>query len=69
MCELISDEFLIAEQLTKRLFLLACSGSGSARAALVSDKGEIVAESVHETLTRRDDRDSNIFEQSTEQSA
>ncbi|KAK4046299.1 hypothetical protein OIV83_006173 [Microbotryomycetes sp. JL201] len=42
-------------------------GSGSARAALVSDKGDIVAESVHETLTRRDDSDSNIFEQSTEQ--
>ncbi|KAM0789063.1 hypothetical protein ACM66B_003126 [Microbotryomycetes sp. NB124-2] len=42
-------------------------GSGSARAALVSADGAIVAESVHETLTRRDDNDSNIFEQSTEQ--
>ncbi|ORY78921.1 hypothetical protein BCR35DRAFT_304954 [Leucosporidium creatinivorum] len=42
-------------------------GSGSARAALVSESGDIVAESTHETLTRRDDHDSDIFEQSTDQ--
>lgn len=34
----------------------------------MSDQGDIVAESTHETLTRRDDQDSNIFEQSTGQS-
>lgn len=50
------------------LSLLVNSGSGSARAALVSDSGEIVAESTHETLTRRDDHDSDVFEQSTDQS-
>jgi hypothetical protein len=34
----------------------------------VSESGDIVAESTHETLTRRDDHDSDIFEQSTDQS-
>ncbi|BGP15357.1 hypothetical protein JCM10213_001451 [Rhodosporidiobolus nylandii] len=42
-------------------------GTGSARAALVSDKGDVVAESTYATVTRRDDRDKDIFEQSSSQ--
>ncbi|GAA6060420.1 hypothetical protein JCM10212_002188 [Sporobolomyces blumeae] len=42
-------------------------GTGSARAALVSDQGEIVAESTYNTTTWRDDKDRDIFEQSSGQ--
>ncbi|BGP31454.1 hypothetical protein JCM10296v2_003218 [Rhodotorula toruloides] len=42
-------------------------GTGSARAALVSAKGDIVAESTYNTTTWRDDRDKDIFEQSSTQ--
>lgn len=45
------------------------SGTGSARAALVSSTGDIVAESTYATTTWRDDRDKDIFEQSSDQSA
>jgi ribulose kinase len=44
-------------------------GTGSARAALVSENGEILSESTYATTTYRDDRDHNIFEQSTTESA
>lgn len=44
------------------------SGTGSARAALVNDSGEILAESTYATTTYRDERDANIFEQSTTES-
>ncbi|GAA5859802.1 hypothetical protein JCM8547_007034 [Rhodosporidiobolus lusitaniae] len=42
-------------------------GTGSARAALVSSKGDVVAESTYATTTQRDDKDKNIFEQSSTQ--
>ncbi|TNY19474.1 hypothetical protein DMC30DRAFT_353846 [Rhodotorula diobovata] len=42
-------------------------GTGSARAALVSSTGDIVAESTYATTTWRDDRDKDIFEQSSDQ--
>ncbi|KPV72219.1 uncharacterized protein RHOBADRAFT_39660 [Rhodotorula graminis WP1] len=42
-------------------------GTGSARAALVSSTGDIVAESTYATTTWRDDRDKDIFEQSSGQ--
>ncbi|GAA6056062.1 hypothetical protein JCM3770_007006 [Rhodotorula araucariae] len=42
-------------------------GTGSARAALVSSAGDIVAESTYATTTWRDDRDKDIFEQSSTQ--
>jgi len=40
-------------------------GTGSARAALVNDNGEILAESTYATTTYRDERNADIFEQST----
>ncbi|KAJ1028494.1 hypothetical protein NDA16_001660 [Ustilago loliicola] len=40
-------------------------GTGSARAALVDDNGNILAESTHATQTYRLESDSRIFEQST----
>jgi ribulose kinase len=43
-------------------------GTGSARAALVSCTGEIVAESTYATTTYRDDHNHDIFEQSTTES-
>ncbi|GAA6032037.1 hypothetical protein JCM8097_003398 [Rhodosporidiobolus ruineniae] len=42
-------------------------GTGSARAALVDGAGEVVAESTFNTTTWRDDRDKDIFEQSSAQ--
>ncbi|KWU47633.1 Pentulose kinase [Rhodotorula sp. JG-1b] len=42
-------------------------GTGSARAALVSSQGDIVAESTYNTTTWRDDNDKDIFEQSSGQ--
>ncbi|GAA5904552.1 FGGY-family carbohydrate kinase [Sporobolomyces salmoneus] len=42
-------------------------GTGSARAALVSDQGDIVAESTYNTTTWRDEKDKDIFEQSSGQ--
>ncbi|GAA6019948.1 hypothetical protein JCM11491_006716 [Sporobolomyces phaffii] len=42
-------------------------GTGSARAALVSNDGEIVAESTYATTTWRDEKDRDIFEQSSGQ--
>ncbi|KAL7410972.1 Pentulose kinase [Mrakia frigida] len=39
-------------------------GTGSARAALLSHNGELIAESVHETTTFRDPSDHHVFEQS-----
>lgn len=44
---------------------MTCSGTGSARAALVDDDGNILAESTHATQTYRLESDSRIFEQST----
>lgn len=43
-------------------------GTGSARAALVTCNGEIVAESTYPTTTYRDDHNHDIFEQSTTES-
>lgn len=43
-------------------------GTGSARAALVSQEGEIVAESSYATTTYRDEHNADIFEQSTTES-
>ena len=40
-------------------------GTGSVRAALVNQSGELMASSIHETKTWRDSRDHRIFEQST----
>ncbi|GAA5977946.1 hypothetical protein JCM5350_006276 [Sporobolomyces pararoseus] len=42
-------------------------GTGSARAALVSNEGDIVAESTYNTTTWRDEKDKDIFEQSSGQ--
>ncbi len=41
------------------------SGTGSARAALLNEEGDILAESTYATTTYRSDRDARIFEQST----
>ena len=43
-------------------------GTGSARAALVSQSGEVVAESSYSTTTYRDEHNADIFEQSTTES-
>ncbi|KIO19895.1 hypothetical protein M407DRAFT_221921 [Tulasnella calospora MUT 4182] len=40
-------------------------GTGSARAAILTPKGDIVASATHDTKTWRSHRDSSIFEQST----
>ncbi|GAA5994564.1 FGGY-family carbohydrate kinase [Rhodotorula paludigena] len=53
--------------MTTQYYIGVDVGTGSARAALVSDKGDIVAESTYETTTWRDDRDKDIFEQSSNQ--
>ncbi|GAA5977753.1 hypothetical protein JCM11641_001398 [Rhodosporidiobolus odoratus] len=42
-------------------------GTGSARAALVSSKGDVVAESTYATKTWRDEKNKDIFEQSSAQ--
>ncbi|GAA5841885.1 hypothetical protein JCM11251_005411 [Rhodosporidiobolus azoricus] len=42
-------------------------GTGSARAALVSAHGDVVSESTYSTTTWRDEKDKDIFEQSTAQ--
>lgn len=44
-------------------------GTGSARAALVSSTGEIIAESTYATTTWRDHDNHDIYEQSTQNSA
>jgi len=41
-------------------------GTGSARAQLVNQKGDLIASSTQETITWRDNRDHRIFEQSTD---
>ncbi|GAA5941733.1 FGGY-family carbohydrate kinase [Sporobolomyces koalae] len=52
---------------SKTYFIGVDVGTGSARAALVSNDGDIVAESTYNTTTWRDDRDKDIFEQSSGQ--
>lgn len=44
------------------------SGTGSARAALVSSTGDVVAESTYNSTLWRDEKDANIFEQSSGES-
>ncbi len=50
---------------TKFYYIGVDVGTGSARAALVDDDGNILAESTHATQTYRVEADSRIFEQST----
>ncbi|KAM0746318.1 Pentulose kinase [Meredithblackwellia eburnea MCA 4105] len=49
----------------KSYFIGVDVGTGSARAALVDQDGTIVAESTYNTTTFRDEKDADIFEQST----
>ncbi|GAA5935503.1 hypothetical protein JCM1841_003912 [Sporobolomyces salmonicolor] len=51
----------------KQYYIGVDVGTGSARAALVDSHGDIVAESTYTTTTWRDERDANIFEQSSGQ--
>ncbi|POY73768.1 hypothetical protein BMF94_3306 [Rhodotorula taiwanensis] len=51
----------------KQYYIGVDVGTGSARAALVSSQGDIVAESTYTTTTWRDDNDKDIFEQSSGQ--
>lgn len=54
-----------ADRVVFLLFVDDHRGTGSARAALVDDDGNILAESTHATQTYRLESDSRIFEQST----
>ncbi|KAH8918811.1 Pentulose kinase [Atractiella rhizophila] len=53
--------------MSDRYFIGVDVGTGSARAVLVSSTGDILAESTQNTTTWRDEKDHNIFEQSTDE--